>query len=128
MRPSSLTSVGHVPHGVLEGPDDGVQHQFELGRGDGEECREAVRVDSLEQVEEVGPVLWKFLKVLGDKQNTVVLVWYIYFEQNFTPISYMWFSRLVCFRCTIQVLGWGQTHSSTMHVLSQVPTSSFIRP
>lgn len=45
---SCLTSISHIPHGVFEGPDDGVQHQFELGRGDGEECREAVRVYSLE--------------------------------------------------------------------------------
>lgn len=69
VSPSSLTSVSHVPHGVFEGPDDGVQHQFKLGRRDGEECRKAVRVDSLEQVEEVGPVLWKFLKVLVEKQQ-----------------------------------------------------------
>lgn len=68
-RPSSLTSVSHVPHGVFEGPDDGVQHQFKLGWGDGEECREAVRVYSLEQVEEVGPVLWILLKVLVEKHN-----------------------------------------------------------
>lgn len=67
---SGLTSVGHVPHGVFEGPDDGVQHQFKLGRGDGEECREAVRVDGLEQVEEMGPVLWIFLKVLAGDQRT----------------------------------------------------------
>lgn len=59
-----FTSVSNVPHGVLEGPDDGVQHQFKLGRGDSQECRETVRVYSLEQVEEVGPVLWIFLKVL----------------------------------------------------------------
>lgn len=45
---SGLTSISHVPHGVFEGPDDRVQHQFELGRRDGEECREAVRVYSLE--------------------------------------------------------------------------------
>ena len=45
---SSLTSVSHIPHGVFEGPDDGIQHQFELGRGDGEESGEAVRVYSLQ--------------------------------------------------------------------------------
>lgn len=45
---SSLTSVSHIPHGVFEGPDDRIQHQFELGRGDGEECGEAVRVYSLQ--------------------------------------------------------------------------------
>lgn len=43
-----LTSISHIPHGVFEGPDDGIQNQFELGRGDGEEGREAVRVYSLE--------------------------------------------------------------------------------
>jgi len=58
------TGVGHVPHGVLEGPDDGVQHQLELGRGDGQECREAVGVDRLEQVEEMGPVLRELLEIL----------------------------------------------------------------
>ena len=45
---SSLTSVRHIPHGVFEGPDDRIQHQFELGRGDGEERGEAVRVYSLQ--------------------------------------------------------------------------------
>lgn len=66
---SSLTSISHIPHSVFEGPDDRVQHKFELGRGYGEECREAVRVYSLEQVEEVGPVFWKLLKVLAEKHN-----------------------------------------------------------
>ena len=59
-----LTCVGHVPHGVFEGPDDGVQHQLELGRGNGEEGRETLGVDRLEEVEEVGPVLGVLLKVL----------------------------------------------------------------
>ena len=40
--------VGHVPHRVLEGPDDGVQHQLELSRRNGEEGREAVVVDRLQ--------------------------------------------------------------------------------
>lgn len=62
--------VSHVPHGVFEGPDDGVQHQFELSRRDGQERRETVGVYSLEQVEKVGPVLWILFKVLVEKQNT----------------------------------------------------------
>lgn len=53
---------------MFEGPDDGVQHQFELGRRDGQEGGETVRVDRLEQVEEVGPVLGVLLKVLEDKE------------------------------------------------------------
>lgn len=40
--------VGHIPHGVFKGPDNGVQHQFELSGRDGEECRKAVGVYSLE--------------------------------------------------------------------------------
>lgn len=61
--------VSHIPHGVFEGPYDGVQYQFELSRRDGEECRKTVGVYSLEQVEEVGPVFWILFKVLGEKQN-----------------------------------------------------------
>lgn len=49
---------------MFEGPDDGVQDQFKLGGWDGKECWEAVGVDSLQQVEEVGPVFWVLLKVL----------------------------------------------------------------
>lgn len=56
--------VGNVPHGVFEGPDDGVQHQLELGRRDGQEGRKTVGVYSLEQVEKVGPVFWILFKVL----------------------------------------------------------------
>lgn len=69
MRTHSLTCISYVPHGVLEGPDDGVQHQFELRRWDGEESREAVRVHRLEQVEEVCPVLRELLKVLNQSRN-----------------------------------------------------------
>lgn len=58
------TCVGHVPHGVLEGPDDGVQDEFELGRGDGQEGREALGRGGLEEVEEMSPVLRELLKVL----------------------------------------------------------------
>lgn len=54
---------------MFEGPDDGVQHQLELGRWDGEECGEAVRVYSLEKVEEVGPVLRVLFKVLLTKTH-----------------------------------------------------------
>lgn len=61
--------VSHIPHSVLEGPYDGVQHQFELGGRDGEECGETVGVYSLEQVEKVGPVLRILFKVLVEKQQ-----------------------------------------------------------
>ena len=44
---NAQTGVSHVAHGVLEGPDDGVQHQLELCRGYAEECFEAVGVDRL---------------------------------------------------------------------------------
>ena len=49
------SGVRHVPHRVLERPDDWVQHQFELLGGDGEEGGEAVGVDRLQEGEEVGP-------------------------------------------------------------------------
>ena len=39
--------VGNVAHGVLEGPDDGVQHQLELLGRDGEEGGETVQVNRL---------------------------------------------------------------------------------
>ena len=39
--------ICHVAHGVLEGPDDGVQHELELLRRDGQEGREAVVIHSL---------------------------------------------------------------------------------
>ena len=29
---SLLTCVCHIPHGVLEGPDNGIQHKFKLLR------------------------------------------------------------------------------------------------
>lgn len=64
------TGVGHIPHRVFEGPNDGVQHQFELSGRDGEECWETVGVYSLEQVEKVGPVLRILFKVLGGKTHT----------------------------------------------------------
>lgn len=65
-----LTRVSHVAHGVLESPDNGVQHQFELGWRDGQECREALGVDRLQQVEEVRPVLRVLLKVLQRNKHT----------------------------------------------------------
>lgn len=61
------TCVSHVPHRVLEGPDDGVQDQFELGRGDGQEGWEALGGGGLKEVEEMGSVFWEFFKVLTGK-------------------------------------------------------------
>lgn len=63
------TCVGHIPHGVLEGPDDGVQDEFELGRGDGQEGREALGGGSLKEVEEMGPVFWEFFEVLRRREE-----------------------------------------------------------
>lgn len=58
---------------MLEGPDDGVQDQFELGRGDGQEGREALGGGGLEEVEEMGSVFWEFFKVLTvQKENNKV--------------------------------------------------------
>ena len=68
-RREDHTCVRYIPHGVLEGPDDGVQDQLELGRGDGQEGRETLGVDCLEQVEEVGPVFWVLLKVLEEQRS-----------------------------------------------------------
>ena len=39
--------ICHIAHGVLEGPDDGVQHELELLWRDGQEGREAVVIHSL---------------------------------------------------------------------------------
>lgn len=64
-----LTCVCHIPHGVFEGPDDGVQNQFELCWWDGQECWETLRVDSLQQVEEMRPVLRELLKVLTEAKQ-----------------------------------------------------------
>lgn len=61
---SSLTCVSHVPHRVLKGPDDGVQDQFELGRGNGQEGCKTLGGGSLEEVEEMSSVFWEFFKVL----------------------------------------------------------------
>ena len=58
--------ICHVPHGVLERPDDRVQDQLELLRWDAEEGGEAVGVDRLEKCEEVCPVLGVLLEVLVD--------------------------------------------------------------
>lgn len=69
LGPYSLTRVSYVPHGVLKSPDDGVQHQFELHRRDGQKSGKAVRVHCLQQVEEVCPMLWKLLKVLDKTQS-----------------------------------------------------------
>lgn len=52
---------------MLEGPDDGVQDQFELGRGDGQEGWEALGGGGLKEVEEMGSVFWEFFKVLTGK-------------------------------------------------------------
>lgn len=65
------TCVGHIPHGVLEGPDDGVQDQFELGRGDGQEGREALGGGGLKEVEEMGPVFWEFFEVLMRREENM---------------------------------------------------------
>jgi hypothetical protein len=54
---------------VFEGPDNGVQNQFKLGRGNGEKGREALRVHRLEEVEEMGPMLWVLLKVLERRKK-----------------------------------------------------------
>lgn len=54
---------------MLEGPDDGVQDQFELGRGDGQEGCKALGGGSLEEVEEVSSVFWKFFKVLPRQEK-----------------------------------------------------------
>lgn len=64
-----LTSVSHISHGVLKGPDDGVQHQFELCWGNGEEGWEAVGIHCLQQVEEVCAVLWILLKILDQNKT-----------------------------------------------------------
>lgn len=69
-----LTSVCNVPHGVFKGPDNGVQNQFKLGWGNGEEGREALRVHRLEEVEEMGPMLWVLLKVLERKKKGTIKV------------------------------------------------------
>lgn len=69
----SQTCVGDVPHGVLESPDDGVQHQLELGRGDGQEGGEALGGGRLEQVEEVSPVLGELLEVLSGEEERKTL-------------------------------------------------------
>lgn len=68
------TSVCNIPHGVFESPDNGVQNQFELGRGNGKEGREALRVHRLEEVEEMGPMLWVLLKVLERKKKGTIKV------------------------------------------------------
>lgn len=62
------TRVGHVPHGVLEGPDDGVQDQLELGGGDGQEGGEALGGGRLEEVEEMSSVFWEFFKILTRRE------------------------------------------------------------
>ena len=37
----------HVPHGVLQSPNDGIEDEFELRGGDVHQRGEAVRVDRL---------------------------------------------------------------------------------
>lgn len=64
-----LTSVSHISHGVFKGPDDGVQHQFELCWRNGEEGWEAVGIHRLQQVKEVCAVLRILLKILDRKQK-----------------------------------------------------------
>ena len=66
---ATRTCVCHVAHGVLEGPDDGVEHELELRRVDGQEGVEAVRVDGLQQQEEVGAVLRVLLEVLRKRRE-----------------------------------------------------------
>lgn len=41
------TDVGHVSHGVFEGPNDAVEDQFELGRRDVEKRNETMIIDCL---------------------------------------------------------------------------------
>lgn len=49
---------------MLEGPDDGVQDQLELGGGDGQEGGEALGGGRLEEVEEMSSVFREFFKIL----------------------------------------------------------------
>lgn len=49
---------------MLEGPDDGVQDQLELGGGDGQEGREALGGGRLKEVEEMSSVFGEFFKIL----------------------------------------------------------------
>lgn len=75
---------------MLEGPDDGVQDQFELGRGDGQEGREALGGGGLEEVEEMGPVFREFLEVLretGGKRGGVKVwrVCVVFVSDSYVP-------------------------------------------
>lgn len=54
---------------MLEGPDDRVQDEFELGWSDGQKGWEALGGGSLKQVEEVGSVFWEFFKVLPTQRQ-----------------------------------------------------------
>ena len=63
------TCVGDIPHRVLEGPDDGVQDEFELGRGDWQEGWKALGRGGLKEVEEMGSVFGEFLKVLKAQEE-----------------------------------------------------------
>lgn len=63
------TCVSHIPHCMLESPDDRVQNQFELGWSDGQKSWEALRGGSLKEVEEMGSVLWEFFKVLRAQEE-----------------------------------------------------------
>lgn len=86
VRFSLRTCVGHVPHGVFEGPNNGVQHQLKLGWRDGQESSEAVRVHGLEQVEEVSPVLRKLLEVLlQEREKRASLSAGVSLEQKHPP-------------------------------------------
>lgn len=53
---------------MLEGPDDGVQDQLELGRGDGQEGGEALGGGRLEEVEEMSSVFREFFKILKRRE------------------------------------------------------------
>ena len=58
--------VRNVSHGVLEGPDDGIEYQLELGGGNCKKRREGVVIHRLQQEEEIGSVVRKLFKVFVD--------------------------------------------------------------
>lgn len=88
-----LTSVCHISHGVFKSPYNRVKHKFKLGWWDGKECWETVRVHRLQQVEEMCPVFWVFLKVLN-KKNTHHIIYisiYMLFEKCICNIGKLLF-------------------------------------
>lgn len=58
--------VGHIAHRVLERPHNGVEHEFELKRGQLDDGFEAERVHRLKQLIETGAMLWIVFEVLID--------------------------------------------------------------